>query len=129
MAEPRWTDLGPVRDFEGTPVREFTVDRTKLAITWKDGELGAISAVCNHVGGPLGQGTLAGDYVVCPWHGWKFQWQTGFGEPGFEDDRVPAYDVKLEGGRVFVAAQARTTRNRLPHAPHPLACLFAGVGR
>jgi len=24
------------------------------------------------VGGPLGEGRLNGDYIVCPWHQWTF---------------------------------------------------------
>jgi nitrite reductase/ring-hydroxylating ferredoxin subunit len=42
--------------------------RTTIALTYKGGLFSAISGVCNHVGGPLGEGTLDGDYVVCPWY-------------------------------------------------------------
>jgi len=45
---------------------------------------------------------------------------TGEGEPGFEADRVPRYELKEEGGRLFVNVNAVTTRNKLPHDPHPL---------
>ncbi len=87
----------------------------------KDGEFSAISGICNHAGGPLGEGKLDGDYVVCPWHYWKFHCRTGEGEPGYEDDRVPAHDVRVENGRVLVNPEARSKRGRLPHPPHPLA--------
>jgi nitrite reductase/ring-hydroxylating ferredoxin subunit len=43
----------------------------------QDGEFGVISGVCNHAGGPLGSGTLEGDYVKCPWHNWKYHRCTG----------------------------------------------------
>ena len=45
-----------------------------------------MSNACNHVGGPLGDGRLDGDYITCPWHNWKFHRCTGKGEPGFEED-------------------------------------------
>jgi nitrite reductase/ring-hydroxylating ferredoxin subunit/multimeric flavodoxin WrbA len=121
MSESRWVDLGPAEAFRRSPVQEVTIERTKLALTWKDGQFGAISAVCNHIGGPLGQGTLQGDYVVCPWHGWKFHCKTGFGEPGFEDDRVPGFEVEERDGNLWVNLEPRTKRNKLPHEPHPLA--------
>jgi multimeric flavodoxin WrbA len=73
------------------------------------------------VGGPLGEGTLDGDYVVCPWHYWKFHCRTGEGEPGYEEDRVPAHDVRVANGRVLVNPVASSKRGRKPHAPHPLA--------
>lgn len=121
MAEKRWADLGPVEAFQGTPVKGVVVEKTRLAITWKDGAFGAISGICNHVGGPLADGTLAGDYLVCPWHGWKFHCKTGFGEPGFEDDRVPGYEVETREGHLWVNLEPVTRRNKLPHEPHPLA--------
>ncbi len=116
-----WTDVGAVDDLSQRPVQEVAIGRTKVALTCKDGVFGAISGVCNHAGGPLGKGTLDGDYVVCPWHYWKFHCQTGVGEPGFEADRVPAYEVRVEDGRVLVRNAAVSTRAKKPHPPHPLA--------
>ena len=121
MADESWFDLGPIEALADPPLRQVRVGRTAIALSHADGRFAAISGVCNHVGGPLGDGHLDGDYVVCPWHGWKFHRGTGEGEPGFEQDRVPAHDVKIEGGRLFVSAEPRTRRNKKPHEPHPLA--------
>src|SRR5262245_2196921 len=120
MVEPRWHDLGAVEELARTPVREVVVGRLKLAITHKDGRFGAISGVCNHVGGPLGQGTLDGDYVVCPWHYYKFHRENGDGEPGYEKDHVPHHAVKVEGGRVWVDLEPASKRGKMAHAPDPL---------
>ena len=116
-----WTDAGAVDELSQRPVQEVLIGRTKVALTFKDGRFSAISGVCNHVGGPLGAGTLDGDYVVCPWHYWKFHCRTGIGEPGYEADRVPAYDVRVEHGRVLVRNAATSKRAHKPHIPHPLA--------
>ncbi|MEK7792874.1 MAG: Rieske 2Fe-2S domain-containing protein [Candidatus Hydrogenedentota bacterium] len=121
MTPADWNDAGPVDDFASRPVTEISIGRAKVAVTHKDGEFGAISGVCNHAGGPLGQGQLEGDYVVCPWHNWKFHRSTGLGEPGYEEDAVPSHEVKIENGRLLVRATASTPRSRKPHAPHPLA--------
>jgi multimeric flavodoxin WrbA len=69
----------------------------------------------------LGQGRLDGDYIVCPWHYWKFHRATGLGEPGYEEDAVPSHAVKVENGRVLVQRMAQTKRSRLPHPPHAVA--------
>jgi nitrite reductase/ring-hydroxylating ferredoxin subunit/multimeric flavodoxin WrbA len=121
MAEPQWVDVGSVEELSGKSPQTVVAGRTRIAIGYRDGRFGAISAVCNHAGGPLGEGRCDGDYVVCPWHGWKFHFATGEGEPGFEEDRVPSHAVRVEAGRVLVDAVARTTRNKKPHEPHPLA--------
>jgi nitrite reductase/ring-hydroxylating ferredoxin subunit/multimeric flavodoxin WrbA len=121
MPNTEWIDVGPVEQLTNRPVQPVTCGKTTIALIYRDGRFSAISSVCNHVGGPLGEGTLDGDYVVCPWHYWKFHYQTGQGEPGFEQDQVPAYPVKVEDGRVFVDVAGGTKRKKHKHAPHPLA--------
>src|SRR5882672_12184597 len=119
MADTDWQDIGAAADFAARPLSEVILGRTKLAISQRDGVLGVISGVCNHVGGPLGQGRLDGDYVVCPWHNWKFHRITGEGEPGFEDDQVPRYEFQVENGRLLVNVDAASKRQKAPHEPHP----------
>jgi len=121
MPAPQWHDLGSVGDLSQKPLQQIAVGKVKLALVQKDGRFSCISGVCNHVGGPLGDGTLDGDYVVCPWHHWKFNCRTGKGEPGFEDDAVPMHEVRIEGDRVLVNLSPASPRSRHPHDPHPLA--------
>jgi len=82
MPDAQWTDLGPIDKLNGQPLQQRSCGKTKIALIYKNEAFTAISGICNHVGGPLGDGTLAGDYVVCPWHYWKFHRQTGRGEAG-----------------------------------------------
>ena len=119
--EARWVDVGSAAELARASVHEVVAGRLRLALVHADGVFTALSNACNHVGGPLGQGTLDGDYVVCPWHAWKFHRATGEGEPGFEEDRVPSYPVKVEADRVLVDVEGGTKRSRKPHPPHPLA--------
>jgi nitrite reductase/ring-hydroxylating ferredoxin subunit/multimeric flavodoxin WrbA len=121
MPTEEWIDVGDAGGLAQRGLQQVNAKRTRIALCYRDGQFSAISGVCNHVGGPLGEGTLDGDYVTCPWHFWKFHCVTGEGEPGFEEDRVPAYPVKVENGRVLVDLGAATPRTRKPHAPHPLA--------
>ncbi|MBM4378270.1 MAG: NAD(P)H-dependent oxidoreductase [Deltaproteobacteria bacterium] len=117
-----WTEVGAAEELAKRPLQQVTVGgRTRIALSFVEGRFAAISGVCNHVGGPLGEGRLDGAYVVCPWHYWKFHHRTGEGEPGYEADRVPAHEVKVEGGRVLVSDRPVTQRSKAPHAPHPLA--------
>ncbi|NUO17600.1 MAG: NAD(P)H-dependent oxidoreductase [Planctomycetaceae bacterium] len=120
MAED-WVDLGPVESLRQPARRLLTVSGQRVALTFLNGRFGAVSDVCNHVGGPLGEGRLDGEYLTCPWHYWKFHFATGEGEPGFEKDCVPSYAIKEEAGRLFISAQPKTRRNKLPHEPHPLS--------
>ena len=120
-ANTTWLDVGDALDLAAHPLQEVRAGNTRIALSCVNGVYGAVSGVCNHVGGPLGQGRIDGDFVVCPWHEDKFHRCTGSGEPGYEGDRVPSHAVKVEHGRVLVSAQPLTPRGHLPHAPHPLA--------
>jgi multimeric flavodoxin WrbA/nitrite reductase/ring-hydroxylating ferredoxin subunit len=122
MAQPNWHDLGPVDELARRPLQQVRAGRTALAVSCVGGQFGVVSGVCNHVGGPLGEGTLDDNgYIVCPWHHWKFHRASGLGEPGYEEDKVPAYTTKVEGGHLWVDLDSATPRGKLPHPPHPVA--------
>ncbi len=116
-----WQDLGPVADFQKQELTEAALGRQKVAVSFRDGKFGIVAGTCNHAGGPLGKGRLEGDYIVCPWHNWKFHRRDGKGEPGFEADRVPSYELRVVRNRLEVRTDNPTPRSKKPHEPHPLA--------
>jgi len=115
MAEAdNWIDIGSTVELSAAPLKRVSAMSREFAISFKDGTFGAVSNVCNHVGGPLGEGRLSGEYIVCPWHNWKFHRCSGIGEPGFEQDRIPAFPVKVENGRVLVNVDAGSPTREEP---------------
>lgn len=120
-AEHEWIELGLVGELAKRELQQVVAGRTRVALTYRGGRFTAISGACNHVGGPLGEGRLVGDYVECPWHYWKFHCETGLGEPGFEEDAVPTYPLKVIDDRLFIDLGGATARRKKPHPPHRLA--------
>ncbi|MDH4072070.1 MAG: Rieske (2Fe-2S) protein, partial [Gammaproteobacteria bacterium] len=121
MSDEKWVNLGAIEPLKAQSLQEIMVGKIKLAVTFLNGSFNAVSGVCNHVGGPLGKGRLDGEYIVCPWHNWKFHCRTGLGEPGYEEDAVPRHDTKIVNGDLWVNMKPASKRMRKPHAPHPLA--------
>ena len=73
-----------------------------IALCNVGGTFYALDNVCIHRGGPLGEGYIDGDKVECPWHGWQFDVKTGC--VTFNPrEKVPTYEVKIEGTDVLVA--------------------------
>ena len=64
--EPQWIDVGSSDELSKHELQRVNAKTTPVALSCKDGKFGAISHGCNHVGGPLGEGKLDGEYVVCP---------------------------------------------------------------
>lgn len=121
MTNAVWHRLGSARELQAQPLHQFQIGDVAIALSYRDGAFAAISGVCNHAGGPLGNGQLSDDgYVVCPWHNWQFHHLTGEARPGIPA-AVPRHDVKLENGDVYVNIQAATPRIHAPHPAHPLS--------
>jgi nitrite reductase/ring-hydroxylating ferredoxin subunit len=66
------------------------------------GKFYAIDNRCTHVGGPLGEGKVAGTVVTCPWHGSRFDVTTGQVVEGPARRPVTTFPVRTEGGAVYV---------------------------
>jgi len=66
-----------------------------------NGVVTAMDNVCLHRGGPLGQGVIEGNKLVCPWHGW--QWNPQTGEAAHNPNaKVAVYPLKYENGNVMI---------------------------
>ena len=65
------------------------------------GEFHALDNLCPHREGPLGQGWVEGQTVICPWHAWAFDCRTGLAEPP-ENAQVRVYPTKVENGVLSV---------------------------
>jgi nitrite reductase/ring-hydroxylating ferredoxin subunit len=82
-------------------VTEVLVDGQPYAICNVGGTVRALSGVCLHRGGPLGQGQIHGGRVVCPYHLWEFDCATG--EYDFDPSmRVPVFEVKVDGDDILL---------------------------
>lgn len=82
-------------------VHEVQVEGKAVALANVGGKFYAINNTCLHRGGPLGQGTLQGNVVTCPWHGWEYDVTTGkvVQNPNVG---VACYSTEVRGDEVFV---------------------------
>jgi nitrite reductase/ring-hydroxylating ferredoxin subunit len=90
-----------VSDVPPGTAKEVLADDQVLALFNVDGTFYALDGVCPHAGGPLGEGTLRGSIVTCPWHGWQFDVKSG--ENCLNSKIVhKGFAVKVEGEDVIV---------------------------
>ena len=81
--------------------RVVTIGGERVAIFRYGDKLSAISSVCQHQNGPLGEGRVIDDCVTCPWHGYQYEPHTGRSPAPFTE-RVPTFRVRVQEGRVAV---------------------------
>jgi nitrite reductase/ring-hydroxylating ferredoxin subunit/DMSO/TMAO reductase YedYZ heme-binding membrane subunit len=73
----------------------------RIAVFNYDGKISAISNVCQHQNGPLGEGRIIDGLVTCPWHGFNYRPEDGASPAPFKE-KVPTFHVKVINGRVLV---------------------------
>lgn len=78
------------------------IDSRYIALFNVDGTIYATDDICTHDGGPLAEGDLEGNEIVCPRHGARFDVRTGkaLTMPAFES--ITSYTVKEEDGSIFI---------------------------
>ncbi|MBL9127323.1 MAG: Rieske (2Fe-2S) protein, partial [Verrucomicrobiales bacterium] len=96
-----FVDVGPVSLFVEGRGRVVRAGSERMAIYRHEGGLFAVSNVCRHQGGPLGEGRIVDGCITCPWHGWNYRPEDGCSPPPF-DERIPTYPVRIVDDRVLV---------------------------
>jgi nitrite reductase/ring-hydroxylating ferredoxin subunit len=93
--------IGSVDELPPGSVIEAFVGDQRFAICNVGGRIHALSGTCPHRGGPVGQGAIHEESVVCPWHAWEFNCASG--EHDYNPEIVlPRYMVEVHGGDILI---------------------------
>jgi methionine sulfoxide reductase heme-binding subunit len=107
-ARTGFVDVCRVDDIPHNRGRTVCLSGERVAIFRYDGKVSAVSNVCRHQNGPLGEGKVVAGCIVCPWHGYEYEPASGRAPVPFTE-RLPTFSVKVIDGRVLV--------NPVPHPP------------
>lgn len=77
------------------------VNGERVAIFRFDGKVCALSNVCRHQNGPLGEGKIIDGCVTCPWHGYQYLPESGASPPPFTE-KVSTFRTRVVNGRVWI---------------------------
>ena len=73
----------------------------RVAVFKYNGKVSAVSNVCQHQNGPLGEGRVLDGCITCPWHGYQYRPESGSAPPPFQE-KIPTFQVKVLDGAVLV---------------------------
>jgi nitrite reductase (NADH) small subunit len=96
-----WMRIATEGDIAPGEYNEFVAGERIVALFNVEGTYYALDGICPHQGGPLGQGSLSGCIVTCPWHGFQFDVTTGQHQTS-KSLVHPTFPVKVENGEVWV---------------------------
>lgn len=98
----RFVKVGRVSDVPDGRPEIFDVDDRKIAVYRLDGAYFAIEDLCTHDGGPLAEGEVEDDVVVCPRHGARFSIRTGAALSFPAVTPVDTFPVRVDGEELWV---------------------------
>ncbi len=97
-----------VNDIPENRAKTLLINGENIAVFRYEGKLSAVSNLCRHQNGPLGEGKIIDGCITCPWHGYQYLPQNGQSPPPFKE-KVETYAVRCLDNQVWV--------NPRPHPP------------
>jgi len=98
---PEFVKVGTTSLLNDGECRVVKAGTRDIALIRSGSQWYALDNTCVHRGGPLGEGSIEGGTLTCPWHGWEFDFASGkcLTAPGAA---VKCHPVKVEGQDVYV---------------------------
>ena len=90
-----------LEDLENNCGKSIFVNSENIAIFKYNGKVSAVSNICKHQMGPLGEGRVIDDCITCPWHGYQYLPENGQSPPPFKE-KLSTYKVKLLKNMIWV---------------------------
>lgn len=101
MSKENWVYALNEDDIEEGDKKALLLQKEKVALIKKNGNLYAMSNKCVHMECPLTRGTLDDFIIICPCHDWRFDIRTG----EFLDAKelkIPIFKVKVSNNEIYV---------------------------
>jgi 3-phenylpropionate/trans-cinnamate dioxygenase ferredoxin component len=100
---PNFVPIANIEDLPPGTCKSIEIKGWGIALFNLKGQIFALDNTCPHAGGPLGEGSIKGEYVACPWHEWKFHIPTGVCQKNPTPSlNVPCYEVRIVEGTIQI---------------------------
>jgi len=115
-----WIVVGAPRAIPDKGARIVAPAGGERIAVFRDGSrIGALSNLCAHQNGPIGEGRIIDGCITCPWHGFQYRLEDGCAPPPFTE-RLATYRLRLRDGLIEVE-----TRPLPPGTPAAIDCPVA----
>jgi sulfoxide reductase heme-binding subunit YedZ len=104
-----WLKVAEIDEMEDARAKIIRPEKGEAIAVFRDGnKVSAVSNVCRHQGGPLGEGKIVDGCITCPWHGFQYRMEDGQSPPPFTE-KIATYATRIVDGVIYV--------NPEPNAP------------
>jgi nitrite reductase/ring-hydroxylating ferredoxin subunit len=97
-----WIAVGPPYAIPDKCARIVAAPGGERIAVFRDGtQIGALTNLCAHQNGPIGEGRIIDGCVTCPWHGYQYRLQDGCAPAPFTE-KLATYRVRINRGLLEV---------------------------
>jgi nitrite reductase/ring-hydroxylating ferredoxin subunit len=95
------TDLNADKPF----IKKVEIGRKSICLVGFEGQIYALSSICPHAGADLSEGLCVKGKIVCPYHRYTYNLETGRGGEG-QNDFVATYPVEIRDDVIYVGIKS-----------------------
>jgi nitrite reductase/ring-hydroxylating ferredoxin subunit len=97
-----WIAVGPPYTIPDKCARIVAAPGGERIAVFRDGtQIGALTNLCAHQNGPIGEGRIIDGCVTCPWHGYQYRLRDGCAPPPFTE-KLATHRVRINRGLLEV---------------------------
>jgi nitrite reductase/ring-hydroxylating ferredoxin subunit/DMSO/TMAO reductase YedYZ heme-binding membrane subunit len=111
-----WIVVGAPSSIPDGAARIVATPGGERIAVFRDGDrVGALTNLCAHQNGPLGEGRIIDGCVTCPWHGYQYRLEDGCAPPPYTE-KLATHRVRIMAGIVEVDPTPLPPGTRVPLA-------------
>lgn len=100
-----WITVAAVKDMSDARAKIIHPKSGEAIAVFRNGnEISAVSNVCRHQGGPLGEGRVLDGCITCPWHGFQYRMRDGRSPEPFTE-KIATYATLISDQTVYVHSE------------------------
>jgi len=99
---PDFVPVMPEADLAEAKPTRAEHDGVPILLVRRGNQIFALAETCSHFSGPLSEGKLVGDSIVCPWHASRFALEDGRVLDGPAVHPQPCLQVRVQNGQIEV---------------------------
>jgi nitrite reductase/ring-hydroxylating ferredoxin subunit len=101
-----WYKVAEAADTLAPYLRKINAGGKNICLVYTGTEAFALGSICPHAGADLSKGWCENGKLICPFHRYAYDLQTGKGAPG-QHDFVLTYPVRIDADGIYINVNSR----------------------
>ena len=101
----KWYKIPDIQNINEPFITKVKAGQKSICLVGFEGQVYALSSICPHAGADLSEGLCVKGKIVCPYHRYTYNLETGKGGEG-QNDFVATYPVEIRNDVIYVGIKS-----------------------